>query len=331
MSRRQGNQESDGKVGTAALPPYLLRLFAPRPPLQYAKPLDRDPGKKDEPRLTPVSQYLEFSKDHDKDYVPTLSIAERKKQKLEERIRKSEEALKAGLETWDPNSDEKVVGDPYKTLQISRLSYDCTEKDLRREFSMYGTIENIRVVKDLEGKPRGYAFIEFEREKDMKAAYKDADGIKINGRRIVVDVERGRTVKGWRPKRLGGGLGGTRIGAPHENQSSSGRDNRHERERSRGGGDRSARYGSGGDHRDGRGGGGGGSGSGDRDRDKRRHDGYGDRGRGGYSDRPYERDSKRRKSRSRSRSPPPHPSSRGFGGGGGGGGEYAGRRRDSRD
>lgn len=58
-------------------------------------------------------------------------------------------------------------------------------------------------MKDSEGKPRGYAFIEFEREKDMKAAYKDADGIKVLGRRIVVDVERGRTVKGWRPKRLG--------------------------------------------------------------------------------------------------------------------------------
>lgn len=61
----------------------------------------------------------------------------------------------------------------------------------------------IRVVKDAEGKHKGYAFIEFEREKDMKAAYKDADGLKIMGRRIVVDVERGRTVKGWKPKRLG--------------------------------------------------------------------------------------------------------------------------------
>ncbi|KAI7826002.1 hypothetical protein BC939DRAFT_118404 [Gamsiella multidivaricata] len=204
MNRRQGNQDSDGRVGTAALPPHLLRLFAPRPPLPYAKPLDRDPGKKDEPRLMPVSQYLDMCKNHDTDYVPTLSIAERKKQKLEERDRKAQEALKTGLEAWDPNKDEKVVGDPYKTLHISRLqSYECTEKDLRREFQMYGPIENVRVVKDPEGKPRGYAFIEFEREKDMKAAYKDADGIKVLGRRIVVDVERGRTVKGWRPKRLG--------------------------------------------------------------------------------------------------------------------------------
>ncbi|GJJ72061.1 U1 small nuclear ribonucleoprotein 70kDa [Entomortierella parvispora] len=313
---RRGPPDNGGRVGTAALPPHLLRLFAPRPPLPYAKPLDRDPGQKDEPRMTPVSQYLDMCKGHDTDYVPTLSMAERKKQKLQERKEKSEKALKEGLEAWDPNKDEHVVGDPYKTLHVSRLSYEVTEKELRREFSMYGPIENIRLVKDVEGKPRGYAFIEYEREKDMKAAYKDADGIKILGRRIVVDVERGRTVKGWKPKRLGGGLGGTRIGAPHENQTSSGRDNgsRHDRDRSRGGPSGGDRYGgsSGGRY----------GGSGDRDRGmSRRYEGgggYGDRSRGGYSDRSYERDSKRRKSRSRSRSP--GGPSRGYGG-----------RRDSRD
>ena len=43
-------------------------------------------------------------------------------------------------------------------------------------------------------KPRGYAFVEFEREEDMTAAYKRSDGKKIDGRRILVDVERGRWV-----------------------------------------------------------------------------------------------------------------------------------------
>lgn len=37
----------------------------------------------------------------------------------------------------------------------------------------------------------------------VAAAYKHADGKKIDGRRVLVDVERGRTVKGWRPRRLG--------------------------------------------------------------------------------------------------------------------------------
>ena len=43
------------------------------------------------------------------------------------------------------------------------------------------------------------------------------DGRKIDGRRVVVDVERARTVKEWRPRRLGGGIGGTRIGSPSRN------------------------------------------------------------------------------------------------------------------
>ncbi len=47
------------------------------------------------------------------------------------------------------------------------------------------------------GKPRGYAFVEFEHKADMKEAYKAADGKKIEGRRVLVDVERGRTVENW--------------------------------------------------------------------------------------------------------------------------------------
>lgn len=78
----------------------------------------------------------------------------------------------------------------------------------------------------------------------ITAAYKHADGKKIDGKRVLVDVERGRTVKGWLPRRLGlyftsssvnqllilliqslgGGLGGTRKGAPDENVRHSGRD-----------------------------------------------------------------------------------------------------------
>ena len=47
------------------------------------------------------------------------------------------------------------------------------------------------------GKPRGYAFIEYEHKNDMKQAYKMADGRKVEDRRVLVDVERGRTVPNW--------------------------------------------------------------------------------------------------------------------------------------
>jgi U1 small nuclear ribonucleoprotein len=68
----------------------------------------------------------------------------------------------------NPQKDPNAVGDPYRTLFISRLNYEATEEDLRREFEMYGQIERLRIIRDKKGKSRGYAFILYEREKDMK-------------------------------------------------------------------------------------------------------------------------------------------------------------------
>jgi U1 small nuclear ribonucleoprotein len=84
----------------------------------------------------------------------------------------------------------------------------------------YGPVKSVIMVEDKNtGKPRGYAFIEFEHERDMKTAYKHADGRKIDGRRILVDVERGRTVKDWRPRKIGGGLGSSRKNRPKKTKA----------------------------------------------------------------------------------------------------------------
>ncbi|CAM9806571.1 unnamed protein product [Choristocarpus tenellus] len=124
------------------------------------------------------------------------------------------EAMQAELEKWKPKENAKAAGDAYKTLFVSKISYDTTEKKLRREFEQFGRIKSIRMVNDLEGKPRGYAFVEYENEDDMRMAYKRGDGRKIDGRRVTVDVERGRTVRNWKPRRFGGGLGDTRKERP---------------------------------------------------------------------------------------------------------------------
>ncbi|KAJ3156666.1 hypothetical protein HDU86_003890 [Geranomyces michiganensis] len=272
---------------TAQLPQNLLKLFAPRPPLPYLQPLGPESSKRRRVVISGVGAFLPECVGHDTDYVPTESIADRKKRLKAERDAKAKEAVGKGLEVWDPNSDPNATSDPYKTLFVSRLSYDTTEKDLKREFGKFGPIKSLRIVTDSNGdnKSRGYAFVEYEREKDMKTAYKEGDGLKINDRRVLVDVERGRTVKGWKPRRLGGGLGGTRLGGNDVNQRWSGRDGGYS-----GGGPPG---GSGGYH----GGGYGGSG------------GYGSRGYGGPPDGGY-------------RSGPPRfdgRSSSGYGGGYGGG------------
>jgi U1 small nuclear ribonucleoprotein len=144
---------------------------------------------------------------------PVEPFEEPKKKKLrlkEEKAAQHKEALAKMAESYKPSEDPKIVGDAYKTLFVGRLSYDTTEKKLQREFGAHGTVKSIHLIQDKEGNSRGYAFVEFEKEEDMRIAYKQMDGKKIDGHKILVDVERGRTVRNWVPRKYGGGLGDTR-------------------------------------------------------------------------------------------------------------------------
>ena len=76
-----------------------------------------------------------------------------------------------------------------------------TEKKLKKEFEVYGPIKNMRIVQDKKGKNKGYAFIEFENTKDFVKAYKKSDSKKIEEKRIIVDIERARTLLNFKPLR----------------------------------------------------------------------------------------------------------------------------------
>jgi U11/U12 small nuclear ribonucleoprotein SNRNP35 len=89
------------------------------------------------------------------------------------------------------------------------LNWDTTEDTLREFFSQYGKITHIRLVRDIvTGFSKGYAFITFSDARDFREAFKNANHQIIDNRQILVDFERERIVKGWIPRRLGGGLGG---------------------------------------------------------------------------------------------------------------------------
>ncbi|KAK4336533.1 hypothetical protein RND71_044249 [Anisodus tanguticus] len=125
-----------------------------------------------------------------------------------------EEKTRIAREELEKKTKEKA--EKARLEMEERLKKDEEERIARKK---------VNIIQDrVNGKPRGYAFIEYEHERDMHAAYKYADGKKIDGRRVLVDVERGRTVKGWLPRRLGGGLGGRRRGGPEDNSRHSGRD-----------------------------------------------------------------------------------------------------------
>ncbi|XP_076943411.1 U11/U12 small nuclear ribonucleoprotein 35 kDa protein-like [Bidens hawaiensis] len=114
----------------------------------------------------------------------------------------------AGL--YDPLGDPNVIGeDPYCTLFVGHLSHLTTEDTLRKAMSKYGTVKSLRLVRHIvTGASRGYAFVEYESERDMQRAYEKAHHSVIDDSEIIVDYNRQQLMPGWIPRRLGGGLGG---------------------------------------------------------------------------------------------------------------------------
>lgn len=109
----------------------------------------------------------------------------------------------------DPLGDPKVEGDPYCTVFIGRLSHLTTESTLLKAMSNYGKVKNLRLVRHIvTGASRGYAFVEFEKERQMRRAYVDAHHSIVDNSEIIVDYNRQQLMPGWIPRRLGGGLGG---------------------------------------------------------------------------------------------------------------------------
>ncbi|GAB6025318.1 small nuclear ribonucleoprotein 35kDa (U11 U12) [Chamberlinius hualienensis] len=116
-------------------------------------------------------------------------------------IRRAMEAL------YRPNS--RVVGNPRKTLFVARLNPSTNEETLQDVFCAYGSIRRCRLVRDIvTGTSKCYAFIEFEEERSVERAYREANRKCLEGNCIFVDYEVERRLKNWIPRRLGGGFGG---------------------------------------------------------------------------------------------------------------------------
>ncbi|XP_038619875.1 U11/U12 small nuclear ribonucleoprotein 35 kDa protein [Tachyglossus aculeatus] len=114
---------------------------------------------------------------------------------------------RAMLARYIPNKG--VTGDPHLTLFVGRLNLQTTEEKLKETFSRYGDIRKLRLVRDIvTGFSKRYAFIEYKEERSLLKAYRDANGLVIDQHEIFVDYELERTLKGWIPRRLGGGFGG---------------------------------------------------------------------------------------------------------------------------
>lgn len=197
-------------------PADVSRLFKSRPPLEYRKPVDYPLEKRQTcPHISGVAQLLQTSLSNYVKQFPEGSDNAHLRKYEEAANHKDDEhqQLDSELRRWNPQSDPNMKDtDPYRTIFVGRLPYDISEVELQKKFSEFGEIEKVRVVRDkIDNNPKGYAFVVFTDAQSSRAACKEYGlhrGIEIKGRTCIVDIERGRTVKYFKPRRLGGGLGG---------------------------------------------------------------------------------------------------------------------------
>lgn len=71
---------------------------------------------------------------------------------------------------------------------VGNLAFNTTEEQLHQAFSEIGRIIKVRLVTDMEtGKPRGFAFVEFEDPQAALSAIRNMNDYELNGRRVRVN------------------------------------------------------------------------------------------------------------------------------------------------
>lgn len=101
-------------------------------------------------------------------------------------------------------------------LFVGNLSYATTEADLRTYFGAVAPPSQVVLPIDREtGRPRGFAFVEFQDRGHAEQAIQRFNGQPFNGRPLAVSEARAREDRGpGGPPRPGGGFGAPRPGGP---------------------------------------------------------------------------------------------------------------------
>jgi RNA recognition motif-containing protein len=78
-----------------------------------------------------------------------------------------------------------------KRLFVGNLPYRVEETDLQELFSQAGSVESVRVMRDVEtGRARGFAFVEMSSEEDAERAASQFNQYPMEGRKLTVNEAR---------------------------------------------------------------------------------------------------------------------------------------------
>ncbi len=101
-------------------------------------------------------------------------------------------------------------------IYVGNLSSEVTEDELRQEFTAFGQVTSVNIIKDkYSGRSRGFAFVEMPTVSEGQAAVAGLKGKTLTDRTLDVSEARPRTDNrsgGAYGDRRGGGYGGGRGG-----------------------------------------------------------------------------------------------------------------------
>jgi hypothetical protein len=90
---------------------------------------------------------------------------------------------------------------------VGNLDFNTTRDEVEALFTQVGTVRDVFLPTDREsGRPRGFAFVEYESDDDAQKAIEKYNGYELGGRALRVNAAEDR------PARAGGGGGGGRGG-----------------------------------------------------------------------------------------------------------------------
>ncbi len=98
-----------------------------------------------------------------------------------------------------------------RRLYVGNLPYETGENDLQDLFARAGTVETVKVMRDMAtGRARGFAFVEMSTDDEAQKAITELNDYQLGGRGLTVNEARPK------PERSGGfgggGYGGDRGG-----------------------------------------------------------------------------------------------------------------------
>ncbi|KAF1959285.1 RNA binding domain-containing protein [Byssothecium circinans] len=82
------------------------------------------------------------------------------------------------------------AAEPNNTIYVGNLYYEVTTDQLKRVFSRFGEIDDVKIVYDNRGLSRGFGYVEFKNIDDAQSAVDNLDMQVFEGRNLVVQFHK---------------------------------------------------------------------------------------------------------------------------------------------